>query len=79
MIATYSIFIILYCLAPAGVLWLCRKVKWLGKIGPVIILYFLGVIIGNVTEVPKDLLKVLGNVTVPLAIPLMLYSCSFNK
>ena len=36
-----------FCLIPAGVLWLCRRFSWLGKIGPVLILYSIGIIIGN--------------------------------
>ena len=33
-----------FCLIPAGVLWLCRRLPWLGKIGPVFTLYIIGII-----------------------------------
>lgn len=71
----------LICLTPAGVLWLCRRFKILNKIGPVLILYALGIIIGN-SGLMKDELPfvqdILSNATVPLAIPLMLFGCTFR-
>ena len=36
-----------FLLAPAGVLRLCRQFPTLGKIGPVLILYLLGILVGN--------------------------------
>lgn len=76
------VYLILFLLAPAAVLWLCRKVSILGKIGPVLILYFLGLIAGNIGWKPSGLAAMqnaLTNVTVPLAIPLMLFSCTFRR
>lgn len=76
------VYLILFLLAPAAVLWLCRKVSILGKIGPVLILYFLGLIVGNIGWKPSRLAAMqnaLTNVTVPLAIPLMLFSCTFRR
>ena len=73
-----------FCLAPAGVLWLCRKVRWIGKIGPILMLYFIGAIIANIGVLPSgdSTLKVqnaLSNSMVPLAIPLMLFSFTYRK
>ena len=81
---TTAILIVAYCVIPAGVLWLCRKVKWIGKIGPILMLYFLGAIIANVGILPSgpETLKVqnlLSNAMIPLAIPLMLFSFTFRK
>lgn len=70
-----------FCLIPAGVLWLCKKYIILGKIGPVLLLYALGIIIGNIGLMPEQLPAVqelLSNAMVPLAIPLMLFGCTFN-
>ena len=70
-----------FCLIPAGVLWLCRKFSFLKKIGPVLILYVLGIIIGNIGLMPQQMPAVqelLSNAMVPLAIPLMLFGCTFN-
>lgn len=72
---------LVFVLTPAGVMWLCRKVAWLGKIGPVLILYILGVIIGNLVHVPyqAQLQDILSSAAVPLAIPLMLFTCTFRR
>lgn len=75
------LYALAFILAPAGVLWLCRRVKWIGKTGPVLTLYILGIILGNVYH-PEGLAGVqdlLSNATVPLAIPLMLFGCTFRK
>lgn len=80
-ILNWSILICVFCLIPAGVLWLCRKISLLGKIGPVLVLYLLGIIIGNIGLMPGELpavQEILSNAMVPLAIPLMLFGCSFK-
>ena len=48
MIVSTILLALVFVLAPAGVMWVCRKVSWLGKIGPVLILYILGVIMAIV-------------------------------
>ena len=76
------ILAVAFCIIPAGVLWLCRKVPFLGKIGPVLILYMIGLIIGNIGIMPGQLpmiQDIMSNATVPLAIPLMLFGCTFRK
>lgn len=76
------ILTVLFCTIPAGVLRLCRRYSFLGKIGPVIILYAIGIIIGNIGLMPDELpaiQDIMSNATIPLAIPLMLYSCSFKR
>lgn len=75
------ILILTFSLLPTAVLWLCRKYSFLGKIGPVLILYGIGIIIGNIGIMPEQLpmvQEILSNAMVPLAIPLMLYGCTFN-
>ena len=70
-----------FCLAPAGVLWICKKVSFLGKIGPVLLLYILGVIIGNIGIKPEGmttLQDIISSAMVPLAIPMMLFGCTFR-
>jgi uncharacterized membrane protein len=71
-----------FCTIPAGILWLCRKIPFLGKIGPVLLLYMIGMIIGNIGLMPGELPVIqdlMSNATVPLAIPLMLFGCTFRK
>lgn len=80
-ILNWLILIAGFCLIPAGVLRLCRKFSLLRKIGPVMLLYGLGIIIGNIGLMPEQMPAVqdiLSNAMVPLAIPLMLFACTFN-
>ena len=75
------ILVIIYLVCPALVLWLCRRFKWLGKIGPVLVLYIIGVVLGNVFKpaAAAQIQDLLSSAMVPLAIPLMLCSCTFSK
>ena len=78
----YVVLILAFCTIPAGVLLLCRKVSFLGKIGPVLLLYLIGLIIGNINLMPGELpavQEIMSNAMVPLAIPLMLFGCTFRK
>lgn len=78
----YILLTLIFCLAPAGVLWLCRRFSILGKIGPIMVLYGLGMLIGNLPFTPehiKPLQDMIPNVMVPLAIPMMLFGCSFTR
>lgn len=76
-----------FLLAPAFVLRACRRVKWLGKVGPVLVLYILGIIIGNLGLIPglslpegtAQIQDILSSAAVPVAIPLMLLGCSFKR
>ena len=74
--------VLFYLLSPAAVLWACNKWKVLNKIGPVLILYFLGIIVANLNLIPADcagLQDTISTIAIPLALPMMLYSCNFKK
>lgn len=74
--------VLFYLLSPAAVLWACNKWKVLGKIGPVLILYFLGIIVANLNLIPADckgIQDTISTIAIPLALPMMLYSCDFKK
>lgn len=81
------LLVLVFLLAPAAVLWACRKVRLLGKLGPVLILYLIGIIIGNIGLVPglslpsgtAKIQDLLSSAMVPVAIPLMLLGCSFRR
>lgn len=80
-IVNWIILVAGFCLIPAGVLRLCRRYSFLGKIGPVLLLYAIGIIIGNIGLMPGQMpavQEILSNAMVPLAIPLMLFSCRFK-
>ncbi len=76
------IVVLLFCLIPAGVIWLCNRVSILGKLGPIMVLYAIGMVIGNLPFMPAQLSAVqdmLPNILIPLAIPMMLYGCAFSS
>lgn len=78
----YIILALVMCVLPAGVVWLCNRSKVLGKLGPIMVLYAVGMVFGNIPSlVPylKPLQDVIPNVMVPLAIPMMLFGCSFSS
>ena len=71
-----------YAVTPAIILWLCKRVPFLGKIGPVLLLYLIGIVLGNTGIIPHTAYKIqdlLVSIIIPLAIPLMLFSCNFLK
>lgn len=85
------IYLAIFLSAPAFVKYLCTKNRFLEKIGPIIILYAIGIIIGNLSLIPgipqsiarpeglDGIQELMTSAMVPLAIPLMLYGCIFRK
>ena len=82
-IVYYIAILLVFCLVPAGVLWLCKKVPLLGKVGPIMVLYAIGMGIANLPFLPGEQLAavqdILPNALIPLAIPMMLYGCKFSS
>lgn len=79
-IFNYVWLIAMFCVVPAGVLWLCRKYPICDKIGPVMILYAIGLVIANIpmpAEI-KTLQGIIPTIMIPLAIPMMLFGCTFK-
>ncbi|MBQ2126921.1 MAG: DUF819 family protein [Bacteroidaceae bacterium] len=79
---------IFYLVAPAGVLFICRKTKVFNKIGPVLTLYLLGVIVANIGIFPSEeaeynklfgLMETVSGALIPLALPMILFGCNFRK
>ena len=82
IVLNYIVALLFYLATPAVVLWFCRRLPLLGKIGPIMVLYAVGMIVGNAFILPSEMLvlqELLPNVMVPLAIPMMLFGCSFSR
>lgn len=80
-IVNSALLILIFCLAPALVLWLCQRVSLLNKLGPIMVLYGLGIIIGNIGWSPQYMpliQEITTSATIPLAIPMMLFACRFT-
>jgi len=76
------LLVLIYILTPALVIWLCSKFSFLDKIGPILLLYLIGIVIGNSGLLPDSSAKIqdlLVSIMIPIAIPLMLFSCNFRK
>ena len=82
VIFNYALIALIFVLAPALALWLCRRVSFLEKLGPIMVLYAFGIILGNIPWKPAEmpLMQELGtSISIPLAIPMMLYGCNFSR
>ena len=79
--------VLVYLLVPAGVVVLCRRSRLAAKAGAILILYFLGIIVSNLLVFPFDgaseklypLQDALTSVTIPLALPMILFACDFRN
>ena len=80
-------WILFYLLAPAGVVWLCRRSKALAKVGAILLLYILGLIVANLFIFPFEgaaqrlfpVQDLMTSITIPLAMPLILFACDFRN
>ena len=80
------LWILFYLFAPAGVIWLCRRSKPLARVGTILLMYILGVLAGNLLIYPFEgasaalypIQDALSSVTIPLAMPLILFACNFK-
>ena len=82
------LLLLFYLIAPAGILFICRKTKIFNKIGPVLTLYLLGVIVANIGIFPTEeaaydklfgFMESFSGVLIPLALPMILFGCNFKK
>ena len=76
------LLIIFYFLAPILVLYLCHRFKALEKIGAVVVAYALGLLLANSGLIPEggaEVQNLIISVTIPLAIPLMLFSTNVKE
>jgi len=79
---TSAILLIFYLATPALVLFLCHRYTFFNKIGAVVITYILGLLLGNSGLLPENvygLQDTLLTLSIPLAIPLMLFSLNIRK
>jgi uncharacterized membrane protein len=75
------ILVVFYLFFPMLILYLCRKFPMVNKLGSVLIAYAIGLIIGNAGILPegsKEIQDLLTMITIPLAIPLLLFSANIK-
>jgi len=69
---------------PALIMLLARRWSWIDKVSPMAVLYVIGLLVANFTgwiHQPGllDANNLIGNICIPLSIPLMLISCSLSN
>lgn len=80
-----QIFIVAVCIfAPLLILWLTYKFEFLRKIGSMIIAYIIGCLIGlsgiiEPTDEVHNIQMLMANISIPIAIPLMLFSANVRS
>lgn len=76
--------VLFYLLSPLLILKLCHRYRFVNKIGAVVVAYVVGFAIGNSRLLPfiegyDGILEMLTTLTVPIAIPLLLFSMNAKK
>jgi uncharacterized membrane protein len=77
-----TVMVVFYILFPVLVLYLCQRFPIVDKIGAVIICYAVGILIGNIGILPEGsekLVNLIMTITVPLSLPLFLFSTDLKK
>ncbi|MBS2100539.1 DUF819 family protein [Carboxylicivirga linearis] len=72
-----TILLILYVFLPVLAIYLCQRYEFLNRVGTIVMSYVIGVILGLLgasSEEFYQLQDTLMNITVPIAIPLMLFT-----
>ena len=72
--------VLLALTVPAGANWAAARFKVAKLLGPVVLCYGAGILFGNIgLPLHTDISETMVRAAVPLAIPLLLYSCEVKK
>jgi uncharacterized membrane protein len=79
-----ALLVLFYVFAPLGILYFCHIYRWANRLGPVIIAYIIGLILGNSGLLPfiesaPEVQDLLTTLTIPIAIPLLLFAIDIKK
>lgn len=72
---------VFFLACPAFILWICSKNKFLDSLGAIVLCYGIGILIGNIGILPKNIGEVQGifnMLTIPLALPLVFFSLNLR-
>ena len=79
-----ALYIIYVLGVPLAVMNLARRWRWIEKISPMTVLYVVGLLVANSTPLlhmgkTAEINATIGNLAVPLALPMMLMGCNIRK
>jgi len=80
--ASIVILVCFYLLSPLLIIYLSTKFSIINKIGVVVVAYILGLVAGNLRIIPetgKQIQDIINMITIPLAIPLLLFSSNLRQ
>lgn len=76
------LLVVFYAFAPLLILHLCHKFPFVNKLGAVFVAYIVGLLVGNLGLLPEGSARIqdiITSITIPLAIPLLLFSASVKQ
>jgi uncharacterized membrane protein len=81
---TTTLLVLFYVFTPLLILHLCHRYRFVNKIGAIVIAYAVGFVLGNIRILPlidgaADAQDMLTTLTIPIAIPLLLFSMDVRK
>lgn len=73
-------WIVVFLTLPLGLLWACQLVAVLGTIGPVVLAYAVGIVLGNLPglAIPGEAAKLVYFLAILLALPLLLFNADIR-
>ncbi len=80
--ASIVILVCFYLLSPLLIIYLSTKFSIINKIGVVVVAYISGLLAGNLGIIPetgKQIQDIINMITIPLAIPLLLFSSNLRQ
>ncbi len=76
------LLVLFYVLSPMVILHLNHRYRFINKLGAVVVAYIVGIVAGNtglITEDSRQIQEIITMITIPLAIPLLLFSASIKQ
>ena len=76
------ILVLFYVLSPLAILHLNHRYRFINRLGAVVVAYIVGIIAGNLGIIPESsrpVQEIITMITIPLAIPLLLFSADIRK
>lgn len=77
-----ALIYIFYFVFPLMIIWLINTSNFFNKIGSIILVYIVGIVIGNMGVFPKNIIEIqdlITTITIPLAIPLLIFTFDISK